>query len=434
METLKNKWHSLPLRHFFILTVLLSLGIVVLISALIIGGCIAFRHWLLPDANAAYLTMEETFSNGDVIESTHLLRFGDDLSSLSFLRAKEYDVSDTENVSDMEEVQKTRYSIEKIEAGMDSLTPKRKLAYQICGIIIFVAPTFLAFAAVIWCSMYFYRRKLKQPLAVLTNAAEQIAGQNLDFEISYSCNDEMGDLCRSFEVMRTELYENYKTMWNMLEERRLMQASVAHDLRNPIAIIKGYAEYLEKGLEKGKMSREKTSHIAQNMGAAAKRLEQYTESVRFLNQSEEIRPTRKSVSASGLAEDIMEDLSLLAEKSGITLKAEKHLSDEEIQVDSALVYRILENIISNALRYAECEIDIDFSLEDTKLFITVTDDGEGFSPEILNKEGKHLLVADKDGHMGIGLSVSRLLCRKHGGSLELSNISGGACVKISLSV
>lgn len=431
METLKNKWHSLPLRHFFILTVLFSVGIVVLISALIIGGCIAFRHWLLPDANAAYLTMEETFSNGDVTESTHLLRFGDDLSSLAFLRAKEDDASNMENVED---VQRIRYSIEKIEAGVDSLTPKRKLAYQLCGIIIFVAPTLLAFAAVICCSMYFYRRKLKQPLAVLTNAAEQIAGQNLDFEIRYSCDDEMGDLCRSFEVMRTELHENYKTMWNMLEERRLMQASVAHDLRNPIAIIKGYAEYLEKGLKKGKMSREKTSHIAQNMGAAAKRLEQYTESVRFLNQSEEIRLTRKPVNASGLTEDIMEDLSLLAEKSGITLKAEKHLSDEEIQVDSALLYRILENIISNALRYAKREIGIDFSLEGAKLFITVTDDGEGFPPEVLNKEGKYLLVADKDGHMGIGLSVSRLLCRKHGGSLELSNTSGGACVKISLSV
>lgn len=428
METLKKKWHSLPLRHFFTLTVLFSVGIVVLISALIIGGCMSFRHWLLPEANAAYLTLEKTFSNGDVIESTHLLGFGDDLSSLSFLRAKEDDVSNTEDV------EITRYSIEKIEAGVDSLTPKRKLAYQLCGIIIFVAPTFLAFAAVIWCSMYFYRRKLKQPLAVLTNAAEQIAGQNLDFEISYSCHDEMGDLCRSFEVMRTELHENYKTMWNMLEERRLMQASVAHDLRNPIAIIKGYAEYLEKGLEKGKMSREKTSHIAQNMGAAAERLEQYTESVRFLNQSEEIRLTRKPVNASGLAEDIMEDLSLLAGKNGIILRAEKHLSDEEIQVDSALLYRILENIISNALRYAKREIGIDFSLEETQLFITVTDDGEGFSPEILNKEGKYLLLADKDGHMGIGLSVSRLLCRKHGGSLELSNTSGGACVKISLSV
>ena len=339
-----------------------------------------------------------------------------------------------ENVSNAADVQRTRYSIEKIETGVDSLTPKRKLAYQLCGIIIFAAPILLAFAAVIWCSMYFYRRKLKQPLAVLTNAADQIARQNLDFEIRYSCNDEMGDLCRSFEVMRTELYENYKTMWNMLEERRLMQASVAHDLRNPIAIIKGYAEYLENGLENGKMSRDKTAHIAQNMSAASKRLEQYTESIRFLNQSEESCLAKKPVSASGLAEDIMEDLSLLADKSGITLKAENNLSDEEIQIDSALLYRILENIISNALRYAKREIGIVFSLDDTRLFITVTDDGEGFSPEILNKEGKHLLAAGKDGHMGIGLSVSRLLCRKHGGRLELSNTSGGACVKFFLSV
>lgn len=428
METLKNKLRDLSLRRFLILTVCFSVGMVALVSTLIIGGCAAFRHWLLPDPNAVYLTVEETRSDGNVVSGTYLLKFGDDLSSLPFIRIQE------DGVSIADDIKQTRYSIQKFETGVDSLSPKRKLAYQLCGVTMIAAPTVLAFAAILWCSMYFYRRKLKTPLAVLADATKQIAEQNLDFELSYHCGDEMGELCRSFEDMRSALCENNKAMWGILEERRLMQASVAHDLRNPIAIIEGYTEYLEDSLKNSEINKEKTTRIAQNLGAAAKRLEQYTESVRLLNQTEESHLARKPVNAKKLAEDIVEDLSLLSRQNGIDLQAANRLPEKEIQVDAALMYRVLENIINNALRYAVRQIQLDFSLSGAMLSVAVTDDGDGFPPEILHKQENKLLLAAKDGHMGVGLSISRLLCRKHGGKLELSNTSGGACVKILLSV
>ncbi len=428
MGTLKKKWQDLPLRRFLILTVCLSVGTVTLVSALIISGCAAFRHWLLPDPNAIYLTVEETRSDGTVVGGTYLLNFDDALSSLPSL------MIENDGIPIAEDIKQTRYSVEKIETSVASLSPKRKLAYQGCGIIMFAAPAVLAFAAILWCGMYFYRQKLKRPLALLADAAKQIAEQNLDFELTYSCGDEMGELCCSFENMRKALCENNKTMWNMLEERRLMQASIAHDLRNPIAIIEGYAEYLEKGLKNGEISREKTTRIAQNLGAAAKRLEQYTESVRLLNQTEETQIERKTVIAEKFASDIAEDLSLLSKQKGIDLQVTSHLPQVEIQIDSALLYRVLENILNNALCYAKQKIQLDFSLEDRKLTVIITDDGSGFPPEILNGSEKKLLATDKDGHMGIGLSICRILCRKHGGKLELSNTFGGACVKIFLSV
>lgn len=428
METLKKRWQDLPLRRFLILTVCLSIGTVALVSALIIGGCAAFRHWLLPDPDAVYLTVEETRSDGTVVSGTYLLNFGDDLSSLPFLKIE------NDGIQTAEDIKQTRYSIEKIETGVDSLSPKRKLAYQICGVTMFAAPTVLALAAILWCGLYFYRRKLKEPLLLLEDATRQIAGQNLDFELVYHCEDEMGKLCRSFEDMREALCENNKAMWNMLEERRLMQASIAHDLRNPIAIIEGYTEYLEKVLKGDEINREKTARIAQNLGAAAKRLEQYTESVRLLNQTEKSQLDRKPVNAKKLASDIAEDLSLLSEQKGIDLQITNRLPQEEIQVDPTLMYRVLENILNNALRFTKRKIQLDFSLSGDILSVTVTDDGNGFPAEILNGREKKLFSVDKDGHMGIGLSVSRLLCQKHGGKLELSNVAEGACVKISLLV
>ncbi len=425
MEALKNKWSNLPLRRFFILSVCFFVGIAAILSVLIIGGCVAFRHWLLPEPDAAYLTIQETMDDGSVVKSTSRLEYGADLSQIPFL----YEETD-EVVIPGSKREEMKYSIEKIETGVDALTPKRKLAYQACGVIMFVAPAIFAFAAILWCSIYFYRYKLKRPLAILTGAAKQIAGQNLDFEIAYDCQDEMGELCRSFEDMRAALRENNKAMWEMLEERRLVQASVAHDLRNPITILEGYAEYLETGLKNGGMEKEKIARIARNMGVAAKRLEQYTESVRLFNQSEETKPVQKRVIASELADDMAEDMSLMAKKKNIVLEVENHLPVREIQADCALLYRVLENILNNALRYAKEKITLAFTMEENRLLVTVTDDGGGFSSETLNQKGKGLFVVGKDGHMGIGLSISRLLCRKHGGDLELSNTGDGACVKI----
>ena len=96
----------------------------------------------------------------------------------------------------------------------------------------------------------------------------------------------MGRLCGSFEQMRQTLHENYREMWNLLEERRMLQALIAHDLRNPIAVIEGYTEYLQMNLAKGNLSHQRILKMAENLNLAARRLEHYTESVRTLNQME----------------------------------------------------------------------------------------------------------------------------------------------------
>ena len=61
------------------------------------------------------------------------------------------------------------------------------------------------------------------------------------------------------------MYENNRVLWHMLEERRVLQASLAHDLRNPIAIIEGYTEYLQEKAQTGNLSSEKLGHTLANL-------------------------------------------------------------------------------------------------------------------------------------------------------------------------
>jgi signal transduction histidine kinase len=425
MESLKKKWGDLSLRRFFLLTVFLTIGIVAALSAVVIGVCASFRHWLLPDADAVYLTVEETLADGRVTVSMNLLKYGDDLSVLPSLQVDD----GGEGV-----VEQRKYSIQKIERGVDTLSPRRRFAYQACGVLMVAAPGVLAFAGILPCSLYFYRKKLEEPLKLLSEATGQVARQDLDFEIHYENADEMGQLCDSFEKMRMALYENQKKMWEMMEERRILQASVAHDLRNPIAIIEGYSEYLTASIESGEVPPEKLRRIAKNLYMSAKRLERYTESVRILNQSKDMPVDKKMVPALQMAEGMAEDFSLLAGQGGIKLRVEIQLPDKEIQVDSVLLYRVLENVMSNALRFAKEEIWLEFLLVNDMLCVTVTDDGEGLPPEILSQGENAAYGLKEDGHMGIGLVVGRLLCKKHGGHMRLSNTGNGACVEICFAV
>ena len=427
MESLKKKYYNLPLRKFFVISVLFTICFVAALSGMVIFGCTAFRHYLLPDPNAVYLTIEQTLSDGSTVTSVQLFEFDDDPQKFAQL------------VSDQKEqntVLDEKYSIQKIEKSYDTMGPRRKLAYQSCGVIMAAFPAVSSIIGILLCGLYFYKRKLAEPLKLLSDATAKIASKDLDFSIQYGFNDEMGALCQSFEHMRMTLYENNKILWKMLEERKLMQASIAHDLRNPIAIIEGYTEYLQLNLPNGKLSIQRILRISDNLNKAAKRLEYYTESIKMINQFENVKMNPKKTPVLEFLKDIEDDFSIIASGSNIQLIVTNNLKDCFVKFDATAVYRILENIFGNAIRFAKEKITISFSTEKQYLIISVSDDGCGFSDDILENNSNLLLPKPKeDGHMGIGLTISRILCQKHGGNLELSNNEkNGATVKIIIGI
>lgn len=443
MEGLRKTYRNLPLRKAFVLTVLATFCVVVLLSGLCIGGCLRFRRYLLPDPREVMLRLKVTDVDGSVIELESRIRLGEEMSSLPLMLAEadgrpvvhDYDLSSIET------------SVVKVEKSYDGLTPRRKLAYRGCGVLMVAFPAVLSVAGILFCGFFFYRQKLSEPLKLLSQATQRIAGRDLDFGLFYGSEDEMGQLCRSFEQMRRALDENNRELWKAIEERKKVQASVAHDLRNPIAIIQGYAEYLQMNLQGGRLSTERIRQVADNVDRAAKRLEQYTESVRAVNQLEEIPVRRTRVSMGELIRSVREDFSLMAaakEKrldvagglAGCGTEPEMKVREELICVDVPLLCRVLENVVSNALRFAKETVAISFEREDRFLTVTVTDDGAGFPEEVLREKGRLLMpAAGEDGHCGLGLTISRLLCQKHDGRLELSNRpSGGASVKIILGI
>ena len=330
----------------------------------------------------------------------------------------------------------TSYMIERIESSYSMLSPKAKTAYRASQICMVLLPLVFAVIGITLCAWWFYHKILEPPITVLMAATTHIQDRDLNFQINFDGQDELGQLCAAFEKMRQTLYENNRQMWSMLEERRALQASVAHDLRNPIAIMTGYVEYLQENSRGGTLTEEKLEKALSNLGITAERMGRYTDTMRDLGAIEETEVHRREVELPDFLQHMADSLSILFQNTQVHFSCDLHVPKGRAVLDGELLYRVLENLISNALRFAEREIGLTFCLEHGILSATVTDDGPGFSDKLLQKKTALFYSEDTSGqHLGLGLAVSRMLCQKHGGTIELSNQPPhGACVKASIAV
>lgn len=278
----------------------------------------------------------------------------------------------------------------------------------------------------------YYRKKLREPITQLQNGVERIQEDNLDFHIEYDGDDELGRLCCSMEKMRGELRQKHKALWESLEQRKLLNASVSHDLRTPITVLKGYLDYLEKNIPQDKLTEDMLLDTVSSMQGAVNRLELYVESVRDIEKIQNIEIEKRSENVKLLLNELRSNVLRLAGNKEIIISND--ITVDKIQIDKGVFFRILENLLQNALRYAEKQVSINLSHKKDFLILTVKDDGKGFSAADLEKATTVFYSNDKEKqHFGIGLSVCKILCEKHGGLLYVGNQKEkGACVTAKL--
>ena len=111
---------------------------------------------------------------------------------------------------------------------------------QMAGAVLFPVLGLSAAAAL------FYRWKLEKPISILSEGTARIQANDLDFSIPQISQDELGQICAAFETMRGELLRSNRALWRQAEERRRLNAAFAHDLRNPITVLKGSVRLLRQ--------------------------------------------------------------------------------------------------------------------------------------------------------------------------------------------
>ena len=290
-------------------------------------------------------------------------------------------------------------------------------------------------ASILAAALLFYRHKLKRPIELLRAASGKIAGNDLDFTIRYDRRDEMGRLCASFETMRAALLENNRILWRTAEERKRLNAAFAHDLRTPLTVLKGYTDLLTDCVAQEKIGKQQTITALSTMTGQIARLENYVQTMSEAQRVDDFRLALNPIPGRLLAEQIRSTAAALSQEAGRSLDFEHALSEATPVLDCPLVGRALDNVLSNAVRYAKTTVSVRCRMEGETLVVTVEDDGPGFAAEALQKVCAPYYTSEQGAagnHVGIGLYIGKALCRKHGGDLQIRNAAtGGAQVTAS---
>lgn len=175
---------------------------------------------------------------------------------------------------------------------------------------VIAAPIYSAFC-IIAAALLFYRNRLKKPLAELRTASEKIANNDLDFSIDYDNSDELGQLCASFEIMRTTLADNFSKMWRQVEERKALNAAFAHDLRTPLTVLKGYNEMLQAS------ENPQTQETAAIMGKHISRMESYVSSMSNLRRMEDAQPEYKLIDLQTVASSLYDSAKIVSKLTSL---------------------------------------------------------------------------------------------------------------------
>lgn len=297
---------------------------------------------------------------------------------------------------------------------------ERKIA--LLELIPIIATPLYSALCIITATLLFYKNKLKEPISKLMIASQKISDNNLDFSIKSDSNDELGQLCTSFEIMRNTLAHNFFKMWRQAEERKQLNAAFAHDLRTPLTVLKGYNEILQSNNDT------QIKETANTMEKHILRMEKYINSMSNLRRLEDMQPEYKLVSLETFIYSLYESAKIVCNQKGKTLYLENKISIPQLLIDIDFVSQVSNNLISNAVCYAKTSITMCFSSSDNGLLLIVSDDGKGFNENSLNKAVKPYFTEETNHseHFGLGLYICKLLCEHHEGYLKIGNTSNGA--------
>lgn len=263
------------------------------------------------------------------------------------------------------------------------------------------------------------------PIKKLQVAAQNIKEGNLDFTVEVENDDEIGELCRSFEEMRQRLKDNTEEKMESEKENKTLISNIAHDLKTPITAVKGYAEGLMDGVADTPEKRDKYIRTIYNkaneMDTLINELTLYSKI-----DTNRIPYNFAKINVSDYFMDCVEELGLDLEAKNIGLGYFNYV-DEDVQIiaDPEQLRRVINNIVGNSIKYLDKQKGfINIRIKDVGDFIQVEieDNGRGISARDLPYIFDRFYRADASrnsatGGSGIGLSIVKKIIEDHGGKI-----------------
>lgn len=258
--------------------------------------------------------------------------------------------------------------------------------------------------------------------------------QDLSQAVKHTTADEVEQLNQAFHQMAHKIVQQFDSLRVMDENRRELIANVSHDLRTPLAAMQGYIETLI--IKNGSLSEQERQDYLTIAHKHSQRLGQLIKELFELARLDAggIEPNLEPFSLLELVHDCVQEFGLSAEQKQISLNIHHSEEDCFVVADIALIHRVLQNLIDNAIRHTpengRVEIRVNRDAADNAL-IEVSDTGKGIQtheiPYIFERfyQSQQQQPAEKIG-TGLGLAIVKRILELHQTGIDVhSRINQG---------
>lgn len=303
---------------------------------------------------------------------------------------------------------------------------------------IFVAINILFVGIVL---LYIDRRILK-PFSDMKNYANEISKGNMDAELSMDRENYFGDFTWAFENMRKEIIKSRTAERTAVENNKTVIATLSHDIKTPMSSIRAYAEAFEANMDSTPEKRQKYLSVLMSKCDEVSKLtnDLFVHSISEMNRLE---VKDEELDIIGFIRKDVRELFAYDDQVKIILPDRDELSDDRymINADSKRLLQIMENLKSNAEKYAKTNLEIRLELSGAGqsgkgVRIHFRDFGPGIPEEdipfITGKFYRGKNCGDENGS-GLGLYIVNELVAKMNGKLAIYNKEPGLDVVIEFS-
>ena len=265
---------------------------------------------------------------------------------------------------------------------------------------------------------YFVVNNALIPIVELNKNIKKINEDNLNSNLSIKgANDEIKELTISFNKMIAKLE-------NAFASQKRFNSSVAHELKTPLAVIKTNIDVLKSSNCKSLEEYDKTLAVVEK---SILKMNLIIETLLDIIRQEN-EPLNEIVSIDEILEDIVDDLSIIANKKNIKLKLNSYNIKNKIKGNEIMLYRAFYNVIENSIKYNKINgsIDILCYQDLNTIEVKVIDTGSGIKEEDYDEIFKPFYRCEginsysKNG-VGLGLSLTQSVIKLHGGEIKVKS-------------
>ena len=227
-------------------------------------------------------------------------------------------------------------------------------------------------------------------------------------------------------------HERLAELKDLLDARTQLMQDVAHELKNPMAVIHGYASFVDKENVPPAEIRKALRAIISNAERVVGMVEQLQDAVRLESAGFSIET--RAIDGVALLQEAVESAELEAARRGVRLRWRSPIGDSlHIVVDPKRVLQVLANLLGNALKFTPegGAIDIHAQRDGHFVRICIIDTGPGIAadelPRLFERFRQTRDNTQKHAGLGLGLSICKGLVEAHGGRIWVESIPGTGC-------